>query len=512
MQRRRVCLLFTSFTFLACDLADEPTGPKPDPKDDTVVEVEVGPAGGVVEAGALRLDIPADALAEATDISVRISDAAPAADHLSPTWIFEPAGLEFAQPVYVEIALDSDATGTLMWSVPGTDDVYEPVGLAAAGLAGGYTTHFSNAYVDSGTCPAPGGEPTTRCACRANDEIGDLVCPTDLVDDVSCPDINGFMGSDGGGCSGYARRDEVELHCFCYSETDSYLCPEPLELGPMQSCPHPEGAGGFIGEPGASCSGYTVSYDPETMETMNVGSSGTLVDCSEVVIATEVESVGGTLEGCYATSEALSCPYEDPDTGEPIFGLLPECQTELDALKMKGRTTACALSVGDPGPVGTRAGEQIEALLAEGDALRQVTVPYGSKKYCETTTPIENRGNGKLDLVVVDRSDPNRLVVEIAEVKPLTPTGIPAGDRDVYDCYEQFVKDAASHCDDDPIAAPYDKFCDDIDANGAEVVVAEPIGATFASLTFDFVDAKMKTHAMKVVTCMPGVFAYVCVE
>lgn len=511
---RRARLLLATLLPCACDLADEPSGAGSDPKDDAVVEVEVGPEGGVVEAGAVRLDIPADALAEATTISVRVSDEAPAAEHLSPTWIFEPAGLTFAQPVYVEIALDSTETGTLMWSVPGDEGTFEPVGLAAAGLAGGYTTHFSQAHVEGGTCPAPSGEATTRCACRASDEIGDLLCPVELVDDVTCTDINGFMGSDGGGCSGYARRDETEFHCSCYSDTDGYLCPEPLDLGPMQNCPNPEGLSGFVGEPGAGCSGYTISYDPETMQSSNVGGSGTLVSCSEVVTATEVESVGGTLEGCYETSMALSCPYEDPDTGEPIFGLLPECQTRLDTLAMKGRTTACKLSVGQPSPVGTRAGQQIEAELEEGGALTQVVVPYGSKTHCETTTPLENRGDGKLDALYVDRTDETKLVLTIAEIKPLTPTGIPAGERDVYDCYRDVVADAASHCDDKPtVPDAYAGFCETIGANGAEVVVADPIGEFIPSmLGFGYVDPNGVEHPMDVVTCMPGVFAYVCLD
>lgn len=212
---------------------------------------------------------------------------------------------------------------------------------------------------------------------------------------------------------------------------------------------------------------------------------------------------------------ALACPYEDPDTGQPIFGLLPECQMRLDQLKMKGRTTACKLSVGEPSPVGTRAGQQIEAALEAdgGDVYTQVVVPYGSKKHCETTTPLENRGDGKLDVLYVDRSNPAKLVVEIAEIKPLTPTGLPAGDHDVYDCYQGVVADAASHCKDMPVPAAYAGFCETIGATGVEVVVADPIGAVIPSrLGFEYKDTMNAVHAMDIVTCMPGVYAYVCVD
>jgi len=127
--------------------------------------------------------------------------------------------------------------------------------------------------------------------------------------------------------------------------------------------------------------------------------------------------------------------------------------------------------------------------------------------------PLENRGDGRLDLACIDNSNPARLVLEIAEIKPLTPTGLPAGDHDVYDCYRDVVANAASHCKDDPVPDAYAGFCATIGATGAEVVLANPVGAVIPNLPdFEYVDANMVLHTMDVVTCMPGVYAYVCTE
>jgi hypothetical protein len=189
-------------------------------------------------------------------------------------------------------------------------------------------------------------------------------------------------------------------------------------------------------------------------------------------------------------------------------------------LKQKGRTTACDTAIGSPSTVGTRAGNQIEKRITDMNSIdaptgyySQVVVPYGSKKHCESTTPLENRGDGKLDLVAVVDRTPERVTIEIIEVKPLTPSGLPAGEHDIYDCYAGVVADAGSKCNDDPVPAPYVQFCDTLDADGAEVVLADPEGGFLDPLmNFEYADESGTKHPMKVVTCMPGVFAYQCVN
>lgn len=485
-----------------------PVGDSGDPAPMEVVTIELGPDGGVLADEHLALHVPAGALAEPTTLSMAIVEAPD--DAISPRWHFEPAGLAFAQPVWVEIQLDDTQAGTLLWSVEGDANVFASIGIAAGGVASGYTTHFSDAYVTPASCEAP-PPAITRCACRAGDEIGDLVCPVEPVDGV-CPDINGFMGQDGGGCSGYARRDETEFHCACYSDTDGYLCPEPLVLGPMQSCPTEGGLNGHVGEPGAGCSGYTIEYDAKTMESQNKGGSGTLVDCSEVVISSDDESVGGTLEGCYETSPALP-PCQTDANGNEYYGVTADCQARLNMKAMNGQTTACPASVGSAATVGSRAGNQLETILKSEngpDWYTQVTVPFGGKASCDTLDPLEARGDGAIDVLRVVSRSASETVIEIAEIKPLTTTGIPAGFHEVYECYQDVLASVGAHCDDEVPDMFVAQFCSAIGATGTKVVVADPIGLEIGARSFQYEAADGSKHPMDVMTCFPGVIAYAC--
>jgi hypothetical protein len=495
----------------ACPLPSDEDGGGSDGGDDPsdTVTAQIGPDGGMLGDERITLAIPAGALPEATMLSMSIVDAP--ADAMSPRWHFEPAGLAFAQPVWVQITLDDAGAGALLWSLAEDDTAFESIGIAAGGVASGYTTHFSDAYVAPASCESPPAA-ITKCGCRAGDEIGDLVCPVEPADGA-CPSINGFMGQDGGGCSGYALRDETEFHCACYSQTDGYLCPEAYILGPMQSCPTEDGLGGHIGEPGASCSGYTTATNPDTMETMNKSGSGTLVDCSEVVIATEYESIGGTLEGCYETSMALP-PCQKDANGNEYYGVTAECQMRLDTLAMAGQTTACPSAVGTAATVGSRAGNQLETIFKQQnptDWYTQVTVPFGGKASCDTMAPPEVRGDGAVDVLRVVSRSATETVIEIAEIKPLTPTGIPAGFHEVYECYKDVLAAVGEQCDDENPDMFVAKFCSDIGATGTKVKVADPIGLEVGAQAFKYEAADGSKHPMDVMTCFPGVIAYACV-
>ncbi|MBC8067113.1 MAG: hypothetical protein IAG13_02170 [Deltaproteobacteria bacterium] len=515
MNHTRACVLSTTLLMSACVVSDDadhqesddgepgPAGPR---------TVEVGPEGGVLADGAIRLEIPPDALAEPTELSVTlVEDIADVTGALSPRWRFEPSGLQFARPVWVEVELPNNVPGTLLWSTADDEETFAAIGIAAGGVASGYTTHFSEAYVGAASCEAEPPPSATRCTCRAGDEIGDALCPTDpALAEGMCPDISGFMGTDGSGCAGYGPRDEIEFHCACYSETRGHLCPEPLVLGPMQQCPNAEGLGGHIGEEGGSCSGYDIDYNAQTMESVNVSASGTLVDCSPVVLSTEFESVGGQLEGCYETSVALP-PCSVDANGNEYYGVTAACKMRLDALATAKQTTACPAAVGTATTVGTRAGNQIESILAaQPDWYTQVKVPFGSKKSCDTMAPPEARGNGKVDLLRVVSRGGGVTTIEIAEVKPLTPTGIPAGFHEVYECYKDVLSAVGAGCTDDPVDVEVGKFCEKIGALKTKVVVADPVGLQIPDLSFDYKAADDSKHPMVVQTCFPGVFAYSC--
>lgn len=124
----------------------------------TLAQQVVGPAGGVVSAPGIRVEIPAGALAADTAIAIRqLAPEERIADQpvVSPVFALDPPGTTFAQPVTVRIdadraragsgpfdALDSVAvmhrsSGTDPWDVIGADD-------AAATAGVGTTTSFSS--------------------------------------------------------------------------------------------------------------------------------------------------------------------------------------------------------------------------------------------------------------------------------------------------------------------------------------------------------------------------------
>ncbi|MBC8070503.1 MAG: hypothetical protein IAG13_19380 [Deltaproteobacteria bacterium] len=161
--------------------------------------------------------------------------------------------------------------------------------------------------------------------------------------------------------------------------------------------------------------------------------------------------------------------------------------------------------------MGTRAGNQIESILAaQPDWYTQVEVPFGSKKSCDTMAPPEARGNGKVDLLRVVSRVGGVTTIEIAEIKPLTPTGIPAGFHEVYECYKDVLSAVGAGCTDDPVDVEVGEFCKKIGALGTKVVVADPVGLEVPDQAFLYLAEDQSKHPMDVLTCFPGVVAYSC--
>jgi hypothetical protein len=357
------------------------------------------------------------------------------------------------------------------------------------------------------------------------------VDPTDS--EGQCPDIVGHMGSDGGGCSGYGPRDMLMYQCWCLSGAGDYLCPDAFVFEPSQQCPSEGGLHGyFVEEPMGSCSGDFIVTDPETNESMSQGASGTLVDCNEYAESTEFESLSGTLEGCYTTTEAEDGTCPDDDDG-PVQPQVDEtCQTLVEDLEKrrvdaKLPRTAC-LEPPLSRFVGTEIGNHLETTLfaLDADHLSQVKVPWGSKSECHESAS-ERSTPGYLDLVeVASRDDATKTVtIRFAEIKPMTSSGLAAGRKDL-DCYRDRVADAGARCktttDDGSSLEEYVDFCNKLGAIGWTVKLAEPTAehpegwklrwSPMEPLDYTFKMAPMDTRSLRVLVCEDGVTAYQCVE
>jgi hypothetical protein len=132
-----------------------------------MVSVDVGAEGSMVELGTeVTLDIPAGAVDRATTITISSASDVQLADALGAIYHFEPAGLVFAEPVAITLALPPGvAAGDVYWSRPNGAEGFDNVG---GSIAGGFVvaeiTHFSYGYVGPRrSVPAPdgGAEPVT---------------------------------------------------------------------------------------------------------------------------------------------------------------------------------------------------------------------------------------------------------------------------------------------------------------------------------------------------------------
>lgn len=119
------------------------------------VQETVGPEGGRVTLGEVRVEIPAGALAMPTAIRVSATSMAAPSGYraFSPVFRFEPEGTTFAQPVAITLPFEGDARlATVFWSrsaAPG--DGYERVGgVPSGGRVTVQVTHFSTGFVADG--------------------------------------------------------------------------------------------------------------------------------------------------------------------------------------------------------------------------------------------------------------------------------------------------------------------------------------------------------------------------
>mgnify|MGYP001489252552 CR=1 FL=1 len=503
-----------------------------------VARAVVGPDGGVLEGTGVQLQVPAGALSEDVELSVRRvdEDGANGVRAVSPVYRFEPEGVTFAEPARVTLQVDEPEFMTLYWSVEGDDTAFEAVGVGAAGEATGWTHHFSLAYAGAGACELPQPPASvTRCVCRASDEVGDLLCKADpsMNTDApgTCPDLDAYSGTDGAGCSGYGPRDETQYACACLSGDGDYLCPDAHVFQPMQQCPSEGGLQGFMSDsPSGSCSGTTVVQDPETGVLSNESKSGTLVDCGAVITETKYDNVSGSLEGCYETSEASdgTCPSDGPP--QPQVSM--DCQARIAALEKKRvdaglPRTACLEPPISP-VVGTEIGQHLELGLfaTDADHLTQVKIPWGSKSECDMDTS-ERTSPGFLDLLeVVSRDEASKTVtIRFAEIKPMTSSGLAKGREDL-DCYAARVADAGARCkdtlDDGSSLTEYVDFCARLGAIGWTVALAEPTAdhpegyklrwAPSAKFAHKFKAAPGDTRDVLAIVCEDGITTYECLE
>jgi hypothetical protein len=110
----RVALLTGALALLGAGCGTPPVTPDTACIREREAQMVIGPAGGVLRAGCATLTVPAGALAEATTLTVTMTDlpAARGFTALSPGYRFEPASLEFATPASLSIGFegtDSDA-------------------------------------------------------------------------------------------------------------------------------------------------------------------------------------------------------------------------------------------------------------------------------------------------------------------------------------------------------------------------------------------------------------------
>lgn len=473
-----------------------------EPRAGRVFSAEVGPEGGTLAGGGVTLTIPAGALEQPETLKVHVDDV-PAPDGgaaRSPVYRFEPAGLELLELALVEVDVDGDDVGTLLWTTLDDPDVFEEIGLASGGHAEGNTWHFSEMYVGDGVCTLP--EPTTVCACRAGDEVEDLLCPEDPTSgEVAC-DVDGFHGADGGPCAGYGPRAELESWCDCHNDQVGYLCPDPYQFDPQQQCPSENGLNGFHGEVGQACSGHHVD---------GASYSGTMLNCSIQTVDTTYELVSGALEGCYDTSASEKkippsqrCSTTNQSWTQACTGKLPS----------KSPYVACP-AFGDPAVAGTKIGQALEQKF-EGQApagarhVKQVSVPEGSKNgpYCKGKTTGQA---GFLDIVRVMDSGAGPVTLQLAEIKPMTGSGLDLGWKEVMECYVDAVDAAATKCAQGQArTVAEDRFCTQIGATDRDVSLANPPTLTWEPGAKIPVTIGGVTQDVEVLSCAPGVTAYTC--
>lgn len=176
----------------------------------------VGPEGGSLELGGLRLEIGGGALQSAEEISVLVEDGelsgeGPGYSHL---YRFGPEGLAFDAPVKVTLPFSgAPALAAVFWSSEADPDVFERV---EAVFEGAYATvevsHFSAGSVRN-SCSFGSCGCTKDSDCTAGDIDkcdGEYFCDTDAKKCmISMPTVVSCSQYDDAACSGYRCNPAV---------------------------------------------------------------------------------------------------------------------------------------------------------------------------------------------------------------------------------------------------------------------------------------------------------------
>lgn len=490
-----------------CPLMDDKRG-------GNVFSAELGPDGGELAGGGLTLRVPPDALSEVQTLTLRVTERSiDGQELLSPVYTLEPEGLTFGAMVEVEVEVDSDDLATLYWSDADDPSNFRFAGFASDGVAFGFTWHFSSAFVGQGVCEAEeaAGE---ACSCRANDEQGDLLCPVEPeFPGGPCEELDDYRGDDGMSCSGYGPRPIIESWCWCMAENGEYLCPEPFDFVPSQSCPDERGLSGHLGEENGACSGYYIEWDAENNPS-NVASSGIRTDCDVITADTISEQVSGTLE-CIETTTAGASPTscgpndgagsEEPWWNQACLALLDSADTSCvsDAEALATAITAISelfLSENQPGdPLAAR-------------HLATLKIPDADEGALCAALAATDPTHGVVDLVrVLPPFDGSEVEVQIAELSPLSFATLPLSVLAV-DCLKERIEEAGRACrTDDPSLLSEDgqHFCDLLEANGRKVVLADEPAFSWEPANFSAIELP-GIGSIALSACIAGASAFHC--
>lgn len=148
-----VCLM-VALIALGCSSASTPTSTSPSSLDGGDAMTGIGPEGGSIEFGSIRLDFPPGAVERRTDVRIRLL---PSSDPSYPAtlgtetdvYAFEPAGLVFLAPVTATFtAPNLPIDGVVVWSKMEPQLGFDPLDtMRQNGFLSAQTTHFSWASV-----------------------------------------------------------------------------------------------------------------------------------------------------------------------------------------------------------------------------------------------------------------------------------------------------------------------------------------------------------------------------
>lgn len=158
MQKRCPYIFVTVFALGACGDGKKhmnPDGMMPMPDgmpDGPVMAMQmIDEQGGTVETpgGEVTLTIPPNSVDSDTMITIAVSSDPPPAGAQGPVYEFGPAGLVFAHPVKIALAMPEGVTsGDVYWSKPGGQTGYDDIGGTVTGSKiEAEIVHFSSGYV-----------------------------------------------------------------------------------------------------------------------------------------------------------------------------------------------------------------------------------------------------------------------------------------------------------------------------------------------------------------------------